>query len=82
MPAAAGNEFYHHDLIGLEAIHADGRSLGLVRAVHDWGAGDTLEIGNSEGVPDFMVPFTLDNVPVVDLALGRIVVDPPDGILD
>ncbi len=82
MPAADENEFYHHDLIGLEAFHADGQSLGLVRAIHDWKAGDTLEIGGGEGVPDFMVPFTLDNVPVVDLALGRIVVDPPDGILD
>ena len=82
MPATADGEFYHHDLIGLEAFHVDGRSLGLVRAMHDWGAGDTLEIGGGANGPDFMVPFTLANVPVVDVEEGRIVVDPPAGILE
>ncbi len=81
MPATAENEFYHHDLIGLEAFHADGRPLGRVRAVHDWGAGDTMEIAGCGGEADFLVPFTLPNVPVVDLALGRVVIDPPAGTL-
>ena len=81
MPEVSANEFYHHDLIGLAAFHVDGSPLGHVRAMHDWGAGDTMEIrGKGEG-NDFLVPFTCNNVPVVDLEGGRIVVDPPDGLL-
>jgi 16S rRNA processing protein RimM len=52
-----------------------------VRAVHDFGAGDTLEIARPEG-PPVMVPFTRAIVPSVDLAAGRLVVDPPPGLLD
>ena len=60
---------------------ADGTPLGTVRAVHDFGAGDTLEIERAEGQP-VMVPFTRAVVPVVDLDAGRLVVDPPPGLLD
>ena len=52
-----------------------------MRAVHDFGAGDTLEIERAEG-PPVMVPFTRAVVPVVDLDAGRLVVDPPPGLLD
>ena len=44
LPPAGQEEYYHADLIGLEAALADGTALGHVRAVHDFGAGDTLEI--------------------------------------
>ena len=59
----------------------DGTPLGRVRAVHDFGAGDTLEIERAGG-PPVMVPFTRAVVPVVDLAAGRLVVDPPPGLFD
>jgi 16S rRNA processing protein RimM len=49
--------------------------------VHDFGAGDTLEIARAEG-PPVMVPFTRAIVPVVDLAAGRVVLDPPPGLID
>ncbi len=81
MPEVAADEFYHHDLIGLAAFHVDGSPLGKVRAVHDWGAGDTVEVAGQGPGSDFLVPFTRTNVPVVDLERGRITVDPPDGIL-
>jgi len=52
-----------------------------VRAIHDFGAGDTLEIARSEG-PPVVVPFTRAVVPSIDLAAGRLVIDPPPGLLD
>jgi len=81
LPPTAEEEYYHADLIGLEALLADGTRLGQVRAVHDFGAGDTLEIERRAG-PPAMVPFTRAIVPIVDLAGGRLVVDPPPGLIE
>jgi 16S rRNA processing protein RimM len=81
LPPPEEEEYYHADLIGLEAALSDGTVLGTVRAVHDFGAGDMLEIERSKG-PPVMVPFTRAVVPVVDLEAGRLVVDPPPGLLD
>ena len=82
MPEPAEGEFYHHDLIGLDARTPDGRLLGTVRALADHGAGSLLEIARAEGAGTFLVPFTTAVVPVVDVAAGKLVVDPPDGMLD
>lgn len=82
MPAPEEDEFYHHDLIGLGVVHTDGRELGTVRALIDNGAGHVVEVLDSDGRDSFFVPFTLEVVPTVDLAAGRIVVDPPAGLLD
>jgi 16S rRNA processing protein RimM len=80
LPAVETDEFYHADLIGLTAVTTDGRVLGTVVAIHDFGAGDILEL-RQEGKRDtVMLPFTSATVPVVDIASGRIVVDPPDGV--
>lgn len=74
--------YYHADLIGLRAETAEGRALGRVTAVHDFGAGDVLEIeqapaaGRGPG-ESLMVPFTRETVPQVDLPAGRVVVLPP-----
>ncbi len=81
LPPTAAEEYYHADLIGLQAALADGTPVGQVRAVHDFGAGDTLEIERPEG-PSAMVPFTRAIVPVVDLDAGRLVLDPPPGLID
>src|SRR4029077_15639100 len=81
LPPAADEEYYHADLIGLEAALADGTALGHVCAIHDFGARDTLEIEPPAG-PPAMVPFTRTIVPIVDLAAGRLVVDPPPGLID
>lgn len=81
LPPTGEDEFYHADLIGLEAVLADGTALGQVKSVHDFGAGDTLEIERPEG-PPAMVPFTRAVVPIVDLESGRLVIDPPPGLLD
>jgi 16S rRNA processing protein RimM len=81
LPPPAEEEYYHADLIGLEAALADGTALGHVSAIHDFGAGDTLEIERPQG-PPAMVPFTRAIVPIVDLAAGRLVLDPPPGLID
>jgi 16S rRNA processing protein RimM len=81
LPPTGVDEYYHADLIGLEVVLPDGARLGTVRAVHDFGAGDTLEIARASG-PPVMVPFTRAVVPVVDLDAGRLVVDPPPGLLE
>jgi 16S rRNA processing protein RimM len=71
LPAPDGEEFYLADLIGLAAFDPAGAALGKVTAVHDYGAGASLEIGA------LLVPFTRAAVPDVDLAAGRVVVAPP-----
>ncbi len=81
LPPTGEDEYYHADLIGLDAALRDGTPIGSVRAVHDFGAGDTLEIERASG-PPVMVPFTRAIVPVVDFDAGRLVVDPPPGLLE
>jgi 16S rRNA processing protein RimM len=81
LPATAEDEFYYADLVGLAAELEDGARLGKIIAVHDFGAGDMLEIARDEGQP-VLVPFTRAAVPVVDVAGGRVVIDPPDGLFD
>jgi len=74
-------EFYHADLIGLGVENLEGYPLGRVRAVHNFGAGDVIEIEAADGVL-LAVPFTKAAVPVVDLEAGRLVVDPPAEVAD
>lgn len=78
LPTLPDDEFYHADLIGLVAQDAGGATLGTVRAVHNHGAGDMLEILGPGMKAALLVPFTLAVVPTVDLAAGRIVVDLPE----
>jgi 16S rRNA processing protein RimM len=80
LPAPAAEEYYHADLLGLAVELRDGTALGRVRAIHDFGAGDTIEIERAEGSP-LVIPFTAAAVPVIDIAAGRIVVEPPEGLL-
>jgi len=80
LPPPEEGEFYWDDLVGLRAELADGSALGEVVAVHDYGAGASLEVKREKG-PAVMVPFTDRTVPSVDLDGGRLVVDPPAGLL-
>jgi 16S rRNA processing protein RimM len=77
LPALEDEEtFYHADLIGLAVEDRAGRPLGRVRALHDFGAGDLIEIEGGDGTTT-LLPFTRAAVPVVDLEAGRVVVEPP-----
>ncbi|MDN2565721.1 ribosome maturation factor RimM [Aquibium sp. A9E412] len=69
------DEFYQADLIGLAARTADGGALGRVVALHDFGAGDILELALADG-RSAMIPFSRAAVPAVDLAAGTLTVEP------
>lgn len=73
--------FYHVDLIGLAAQWPDGRPMGKVVNVANFGAGDLLEIRPTRGA-SFYVPFTNEVVPDVDMAKKIVTIDPPPGLLD
>ena len=79
LPATDEGEYYHADLIGLAAVDAAGTPLGTVAAIHNFGAGDIIEIAPAHG-PTLMLPFTDAVVPVVDLAGGRVVIEMPGEI--
>ncbi len=73
-------EFYIADLIGLAALDKNGAPLGIVIAIHNFGAGDIIELQPGDTSATVMVPFTDAIVPEVDVANGRIVIDPPEGL--
>jgi 16S rRNA processing protein RimM len=76
LPEPAENEFYHADLIGLTAMDEADRVIGTVKAIHNFGAGDVIEIARSDG-DSVMLPFAKDFVPVVDFSNGRVVIAEP-----
>ncbi|MCE8417843.1 ribosome maturation factor RimM [Rhodovulum sulfidophilum] len=80
LPSLPDDEFYHADLIGLTVVDPGGKVLGTVRAVHDHGAGDLLEIHGPGLTSTVLLPFTDACVPTVDLAAGRLIADPPEGV--
>jgi 16S rRNA processing protein RimM len=81
LPPAEEGEYYHADLIGLVAVTVAGETLGTVVGVPNYGAGDLLEIAPPAG-KTILIPFTDAVVPDVDIAGGRVVIDPPRGLLD
>ncbi|HMK78213.1 MAG TPA: ribosome maturation factor RimM [Xanthobacteraceae bacterium] len=82
LPAPGDDEFYVADLIGLKAETSDGAAFGTVTAVHDFGAGDLIEIAPAGGGATVMLPFTATVVPLVDIAAGKLVIDPPGEAAD
>ena len=80
LPDLDEGAFYHADLIGLAAVDAEGRPLGEVVGVHNYGAGDLLELCLAASGKTELVPFTEACVPEVDLATGRAVVVLPAGV--
>ncbi|MEO3414393.1 ribosome maturation factor RimM [Roseovarius sp. CAU 1744] len=79
LPALPDDEYYHADLIGLEVYDTGGTLLGRVANVLNHGASDLLEVKPDLG-ESVLLPFTIAAVPTVDLATGRIVADPPEGL--
>ena len=76
-PIEDADTFYHSDLVGLSAVGEDGAALGTVIAIHNFGAGDLIEIDPAAGGERLLLPFTETTVPTIDLNAGRIVVVPP-----
>ncbi|MCW5737244.1 MAG: 16S rRNA processing protein RimM [Enhydrobacter sp.] len=76
LPTTGDREWYEADLVGLAAIGRDGRDWGKVTAFHDFGAGSVMEVSGG-----MMVPFNDESVPEIDVEGGKVVIDPPAGLL-
>ena len=79
LPETDDDEYYHADLIGLAAVTPADQPLGRVTAIHNFGAGDIIEIAPPRGAT-LLLPFTNAVVPSVDLAGGRVVIELPNEI--
>lgn len=80
-PTHDPDEFHVHQLEGLRAELLDGAVVGTVRAVVHGPGGELLVLARPDR-PDALVPFVTAIVPTVDLDVGRVVLDPPEGLLD
>lgn len=74
LPAAGEDEFYHADLIGLAAVDAAGAAIGEIVGVHNFNAGDLIELRLAGSSRTELIAFTETNVPEVDIAARRVVV--------
>ena len=81
LPEPGEGEFYRADLVGMVVEDTGGGAIGTVAAVHNFGAGDLIEVAR-EGGGTVLLPFTRDIVPEVDARGRRLVADPPPGLLD
>ena len=77
LPQTEEDEFYHADLIGLEVRDHEGRMLGRVSALHNFGASDVLEFSRADG-DNVHMAFTKETVPVIQVAEGFMVVAVPE----
>jgi 16S rRNA processing protein RimM len=82
LPEPEAGEFYQAELIGLAVERRDGDRLGEVVAVHNYGAGDLIEVKLTDGGRTVLLPFTEAVVPVVEPERGRLVADPPEGLIE
>ncbi len=76
------DEFLMADLVGCEAVLADGTVIGAIIDVPNYGAGDLLDIRPARGGPSILMPFTRAFAPTVEIAARRVVIDPPAGLFD
>ena len=77
LPPADVEEYYHADLVGLTAEDTEGRRLGKIAAVHNYGASDVLVIACDDD-DEILIAFTRENVPEIDVKSGRVVVAVPE----
>jgi len=76
----AEGEYYYHQLLGLEVETVDGRPVGRVREVYETEPHHMLEVKGPDGV--HLVPFRKEVIRTVDLERARLVIDPPEGLLE
>lgn len=84
LPDTEEDEFYHTDLIGLEVKSTDGKRIGVIRSVHDFGAGDMLEIQpgkSAENQSSFFHPFTKIAVPKIDMKARRVIIHIEEAVM-
>ena len=81
LPSTAEDEFYHADLLGASVFHENGTSLGVAVALHNFGAGEIIEVKPSSG-DTVMLPFARRSVVSIDIPNRRVVLAPPAGFLN
>lgn len=81
LPEPEDDEFYHTDLLGLAVETTDGELVGTIVAVPNFGSDDLLEVART-GRKSIYVPFTKAVVPEIDFAARKVLIDPPEGLLD
>ncbi len=79
-PELENDEYYQSDLIGLMVVDGHGENIGKVKSLQNYGAGDILEIFYKGSTA--LIPFTRAIVPTVDISAGKLIIDPPEGLLD
>ena len=72
--------YYEHDLIGCALVTTDGRQVGTVRTVE--GGGGMIRLIAGAGRDEIQVPLVHEICVTIDVAQKRIVIDPPEGLLD
>jgi len=80
LPEPGEDEFYYDDLVGLEAVTREGKRLGAVAALSNYGAGDILEIAPDGGGETLLFPFNRQVAPAIDFDRGRILLELPDEV--
>ncbi len=82
-PLTDPEEYYDHDLIGMHVVTVAGEPVGTVADVLHHGQ-DMLVVDGAgpRAGAEILVPFVAPIVPDVDMAAGRLVIDPPPGLLD
>ena len=82
LPPPNEDEFYYDDLVGLEAVDAEGAPLGRIVSLMNYGGGDVLEIAPAQGGETLLLAFTKRVAPSIDFEAGRIVIEPPREVED
>ncbi|MEM9331511.1 MAG: ribosome maturation factor RimM [Pseudomonadota bacterium] len=80
LPEPDEDEFYISDLVGMSAVNENGKKLGTIKAVPNFGAGDMLEIKPLDGGQTFYLPFTREIVPKIDFNTACMTVIPPSEV--
>ncbi len=81
LPNTGEDEFYYADLIGLIVYERHGQKVGVVVAMHNFGAGDIVEIAMDGLENTILIPFNNDTVPDIDLITQKMIVEIPAGLL-
>jgi len=72
--------FYHHELIGCEVVTERGDMVGIVESVEGTVAGSRLVVAGAKG--EILIPLATEICRTIDAAGRRIVIEPPEGLLD
>ena len=81
LPETEEEEFYHEDLVNLKIRTPEGAEIGIVKAIHNFGAGDIIEISLNDSKKTDMLPFNLDTVPTINIEEGYIIISQPDELI-